>query len=77
MLWYTAHLLHFLSWLLVTANALFLVNYLLTVAIIARRIPREEGALAEEFGQDYILCARGTGRLIPPLRLRKERLTKL
>ncbi len=73
---YTAHLLYFLSWLLVTANTLFLVNYLLTVAIITRRVLREEKALVEKFGQEYTSYMKKTGRLIPSLRLREEKRAK-
>ncbi len=39
---YTAHLIYFFSWTLVTSNVLLLINYTLTVAIIASRIPKEE-----------------------------------
>ncbi|RLF22591.1 MAG: hypothetical protein DRN15_03830 [Thermoprotei archaeon] len=66
---YTAHLIYFMSWMLVTANILFLVNYLLTAAIIVRRMPREERALIERFGQEYISYMRRTGRLIPRIRI--------
>ena len=52
-----------------TANILFLVNYLLTAAIIVRRMPREERALIERFGQEYISYMRRTGRLIPRIRI--------
>ncbi len=73
---YTAHLPYFLSWLLITANTLFLVNYLLTVAIIMRRILREEKALAEKFGEEYTSYMKKTGRLAPPLRIGKEKRMK-
>jgi len=67
---YTAHLIYFLSWALVTSNVLLLINYILTVVIIARRIPKEEKALIEKFGQKYILYMRKTGQLIPCVKLK-------
>lgn len=62
---YTAHLIYFLSWLLVTANVLFLANYLLTVAIIFNRIPREEKELIGKFGEKYVNYMEKTKKLFP------------
>ena len=67
---YTAHLIYFLSWLLVASNTLFLINYLFTATIIFERIPREEKVLTEKFGQEYVRYMERTGRLIPRIKLR-------
>jgi len=64
---YTVHIVYFLSWVLVSANLLLLVNYVLTLVLIFRRIPREEEMLLEEFGDEYRTYMRRTGRLLPRL----------
>lgn len=73
---YTAHIIYFLSWLLTTANTLFLANYLLTLTIIAKRIPKEEKALIQEFGQKYKTYMQRTGRLIPKITKRKQTIRR-
>lgn len=69
---YAAHLLYFLSRLLVAANMLFLVNYLLTAIIIARRMPREGDAFRKVRSRVCFIMEK-MGKLIPSFRLRGER----
>jgi protein-S-isoprenylcysteine O-methyltransferase Ste14 len=64
---YTVHIVYFLSWVLVSANLLLLINYLLTLLLITRRIPREEQMLLERFGQEYRDYMKQAGRLLPRL----------
>jgi protein-S-isoprenylcysteine O-methyltransferase Ste14 len=57
-----------LSWVLVSANLLFLVYYVLSVLLIVVRIPREERMMLEEFGEEYRIYMKRTGRLLPCFR---------
>jgi protein-S-isoprenylcysteine O-methyltransferase Ste14 len=57
-----------LSWVLVSANLLFLVYPVFSVFLIAVRIPREERMLLEQFGEEYRVYMKRTGRLLPRLR---------
>jgi len=63
---YTAHILLFLSWSLVTANLLFLANWIVTLIVIFTRMPKEERM------DTYQAYMQRTGRLLPRLRRRKE-----
>ena len=62
---YTVHIVYFLTWVLVSANLLLLINYLLTIVLIALRIPTEERMLLERFGDEYRAYMKRTGRLLP------------
>jgi len=62
---YTVHIVYFFSWILVSANLLLLINYLLTILLITLRIPKEEQMLLERFGEEYRAYMKRTGRLLP------------
>ena len=65
---YTVHLVYFLTWVLVSANLLLLINYLLTVILVFARIPKEEKMMLDKFGDEYRTYMKRTGRLLPHLR---------
>jgi protein-S-isoprenylcysteine O-methyltransferase Ste14 len=65
---YTVFIMYELSWVLVSANLLFLVYYVLSVLLIAVRIPREERMMLEKFGEEYRVYMKRTGRLLPRFR---------
>lgn len=69
---YTIHIFYFLAFFLVSANWLFLINWLLTLVLIARRIPREEQMMLAQFGDAYRDYISRTGSLVPKLRRRSE-----
>jgi protein-S-isoprenylcysteine O-methyltransferase Ste14 len=62
---YTVHLAYFLSWVLVSANFLFLIYYVLAILLIMLRIPKEEQMMMEKFGEEYRVYMKRTGRLLP------------
>jgi len=62
---YTVHMVYFFTWVLVSANLLLLINYLLTTVLIFARIPKEEKMLLEQFGDEYRAYMKRTGRLLP------------
>ena len=62
---YTVHLAYFLSWVLVSANFLFLIYYVLAILLISLRIPKEERMMLEKFGEEYRVYMKRTGRLLP------------
>jgi len=62
---YTVHIVYFFAWVLVSANLLLLINYLLTILLITLRIPKEEQMLLERFGEEYRAYMKRTGRLLP------------
>jgi protein-S-isoprenylcysteine O-methyltransferase Ste14 len=62
---YTVHLAYFLSWVLVSANFLFLIYYVLAILLITLRIPKEEQMMLEKFGEEYRAYMKRTGRLLP------------
>jgi len=62
---YTVHIVYFFTWVLVSANLLLLINYLLTTVLIFARIPKEEKMLLEQFGDEYRAYMKRTGRLLP------------
>ena len=64
---YTVHLVYFFTWVLVSANLLLLINYLLTIILIFARIPKEEQMLLDQFGDEYRAYTKRTGRLLPRL----------
>ena len=65
---YTVHIIYFFTWVLVSANVLLLINYLLTIILIFARIPKEEKMLLEQFGDEYRAYMKRTGRLLPRFR---------
>jgi len=65
---YTVLIMYELSWVLVSANLLFLVYYVFSVFLIAVRIPREERMMLEKFGEEYRVYMKRTGRLLPRFR---------
>lgn len=62
---YTVHIAYFFTWVLVSANLLLLINYLLTIILIFARIPKEEQMLLDQFGDEYRAYMKRTGRLLP------------
>ncbi|MFX1474989.1 MAG: isoprenylcysteine carboxylmethyltransferase family protein [Promethearchaeota archaeon] len=65
---YTVHIFFFLSWVLVTDNWFFLVNYFMTLALIGLRMPKEEKMMVDQFGDEYRAYMARTGQLFPRLR---------
>lgn len=62
---YTVLIVYMLSWVLVSANLLFLVYYVLAILLIIVRIPKEERMMLEKFGEEYHIYMKRTGRLLP------------
>lgn len=69
---YTAHIVYFLTWVLVSANLLLLTNYILTILLIVLRIPKEEQMLLDQFGDEYRAYMNQTGRLLPRFRQKTD-----
>jgi protein-S-isoprenylcysteine O-methyltransferase Ste14 len=69
---YSVIFLGLLGFVLLAANGLLAVLWVggLT-AIIARRLPHEEAAMREKFGEEYRAYAARTGRFFPRLALRR------
>jgi len=65
---YTVLIMYELSWVLVSANLLFLIYYVLAILLIILRIPKEEQMMLEKFGEEYRLYMKRTGRLLPYFR---------
>jgi len=57
-----------LSWVLVSANLLFLIYYAIAILLIILRIPKEERMMLEKFGEGYRIYMKRTGRLLPHFR---------
>jgi protein-S-isoprenylcysteine O-methyltransferase Ste14 len=53
---------------LVSANLLFLIYYVLAVLLITLRIPKEERMMLEQFGEEYRVYMKRTERLLPHFR---------
>jgi len=70
---YTVHIVYFFTWVLVSANLLLLINYLLTIILIFARIPKEEKMLLEQFGDEYRAYMKRTGRLLPRFRREEDK----
>lgn len=62
---YTVYLAYFLSWVLVSANFLFRIYYVLAILLITLRIPKKEQMMMEKFGEEYRTYMKWTGRLLP------------
>ena len=62
---YTVHLAYFLSWVLVSANFLFLIYYVFAILIIMLRISKEQRIMLDKFGEEYRAYMKRTGRLLP------------
>jgi len=62
---YTVHIVLFFTWIMVSANLLFLINYIVMLIIIILRMPKEEAKLLEIFGEEYRSYMKRTGRLLP------------
>ena len=65
---YTASLLYFFSWFLISENLLFIIVWLFLLAFFLTRIPQEEDMLLAQFGDEYREYKKRTGRLLPPIR---------
>jgi protein-S-isoprenylcysteine O-methyltransferase Ste14 len=65
---YTVLIMYELSWVLVSANLLFLIYYVLAILLIILRIPKEERMMLEKFGEEYRIYMKRTGRLLPHFR---------
>jgi len=65
---YTVLIMYLLSWVLVSANLLFLIYYVLAILLIILRIPKEERMMLEKFGEEYRVYMKRTGRLLPYFR---------
>ncbi|MBN1267059.1 MAG: isoprenylcysteine carboxylmethyltransferase family protein [Anaerolineales bacterium] len=50
---------------LISASWYFLLPFILTAIVIIFRIPREEAALIDKFGDEYINYVKKTGRFLP------------
>jgi protein-S-isoprenylcysteine O-methyltransferase Ste14 len=70
---YSVHIVYFFTWVLVSANLLLLINYLLTIILIFARIPKEETMLLDRFGDEYRAYMKRTGLLLPRFRREAER----
>jgi protein-S-isoprenylcysteine O-methyltransferase Ste14 len=62
---YAVLIVYMLSWVLISANLLFLVYYILSVFLIVVRIPKEERMMLEKFGEEYRVYMKRTGMLLP------------
>lgn len=69
------HPIYAAVWLSVIAQALLLPNWIvgplgmmLFLPVYVTRVPREEGMMLEQFGEEYRAYMRQTGRLFPRLR---------
>lgn len=63
---YAAHVLWGIAQTLLLPNLLAgSLALVLILAVIALRIPREEGAMLEEFGDEYRQYMKSTGRILP------------
>ena len=70
---YTAYLMNYVGGGLLASNlVLTFVPVIFFGLMIINRIPREEAVMREEFGQDYVELEKRTGRLLPPLKNRRE-----
>ena len=65
---YTVLMVYELSWVLVSANLLFLTYYAITILLIILRIPKEERMMLEKFAEEYRIYMKRTGRLLPYFR---------
>ncbi len=65
---YSIHTIWFLSWILVSANLLFVVSWMLWIFYVILRVPQEEKMLIGKFGDEYIEYTNRTGALFPRLR---------
>ena len=65
---YTVLIVYMLSWVLVSANFLFLIYYVFSVFLIVVRIPNEERMMMEKFGEEYRIYMKHTGLLLPHFR---------
>jgi protein-S-isoprenylcysteine O-methyltransferase Ste14 len=50
---------------LVTANWFFIALLVVSIVVLALRIPKEEQMMIEDFGQEYVAYMQGTGSLFP------------
>jgi protein-S-isoprenylcysteine O-methyltransferase Ste14 len=50
---------------LVTANWFFIALLVVSIVVLALRIPKEEQMMVEDFGEEYKAYMQGTGRLLP------------
>ena len=62
---YLAYLIFMASITLVTANWFFVALLVISIAVFAFRIPKEEQMLVEVFGEEYKAYVRKTGGLFP------------
>ena len=69
---YTAFLIYFLSWFLISANLLFIIVWLLFFFALIARMPKEEEMLITQFGKEYREYMKRTGRLLPPVRKKDD-----
>jgi protein-S-isoprenylcysteine O-methyltransferase Ste14 len=65
---YTVLIMYELSWVLVSANLLFLIYYVIAILLIILRIPKEERMMLEKFGEEYRSYMKRTGWLLPYFR---------
>lgn len=62
---YTAYIVFMTSIALITANWFFIALLVVSVVVLAIRIPKEEQMMIEEFGEAYKVYMQKTGRLFP------------
>jgi protein-S-isoprenylcysteine O-methyltransferase Ste14 len=65
---YTAMFGYVAGLALVTANWVFIILVVATIAGTVARVPKEEQMMIEEFGEDYMDYMRKTGRFFPKIR---------
>ncbi len=65
---YTISSLIFLALILVSADLLILIGFLIAIILALARIPKEEQMMLDQFGEEYRTYMKRTGRLLPRLR---------
>jgi len=56
---------------LMSTSWYFLIPFIVTGIVIAFRTPREEKALIEKFGDEYVAYTQRTGRFFPLIRIKQ------
>lgn len=70
---YTALIIVGIGMGLMSTSWYFLLPFIATGIVVALRVRKEEEAMIEEFGEEYIQYALGTGMFLPPVGRKKRR----